>query len=1084
MRWLLILPLLMCFALPGIGHAQEDDDRSRIVRFLENQLSDGARSVSIRGFRGALYSTAEMDLLTIADDRGIWLTLENAQLTWSRSALLRGALQIDRLSAERLEVARRPDSPDRGPDLPPAEAQPFSLPDLPVSIAIDEVTIGEVTLGEDILGSPVALSIAGSARLSGGEGAAALELERLDGPYGVFDLDASYGNATRNLELALLVEEDPGGIAATMLGLPGGPSVRLSVTGAGPIDDFVADIALQSDGQPRLAGQIETAVAADTGERRIAADLAGDITPLLLPEYRGFFGPNVQLQTQLRLLADGGVELDHLLLSAASMTLEGSLSLAPGGVPRDFDLTGRIADPLGGDMVRLPLGGDPVTVRSVDLHLTHDATERDTYTAKIGVDDLDLGTMQIDGIALDASGRIVQTDQGVTIDTPLTLDITGIAHDDPALARALGPAAQLEARLSWREGAPLALDDLVAEAGDLALTGMAALLQEENRLTLSTDLRAMAADLDRFAPLAGQPLAGSLRASVTAEVELLSGGFDLSMTGTGTDLMLADGLPPRLLAGETMLEISARRDETGLTLRDLRLGNAELSLDAAGRLAASGTDVTATARLNDIGLFTDALRGPVDATLTLTRGVGTAAPFGIDAQVQSAAGIAAEITGTATPDSGTVDLVATGQLPLGLANRALAPRSINGTLGFDLALRGAPTLANVTGQLGTNGARVTLPLLQTSLDGVAVNGRLSGGRLSLDADASLATGGTLGVVGSIALSEPGFPAQITLSGRALRLVDPTLYSALIDTADITVDGPLTGALRVGGTVTLGETELRIPESGLGGAAPIPPITHVGETGPERRTRIAAGLGPIDDGAGGSQRIALDLTMTAPGRIFLRGRGLDAELGGTLRIGGTTADVIPSGRFDLIRGRLSILGTRLDLTDGSASLQGNFDPFIRLLASSRSGGYTIGVNVIGRVTAPQISFTSSPALPEDEVLAQLLFGRSVAALSPVQLLQMADAAASLAGGSSQSGIFATLREGLGVDDLDLQTDETGNAALRAGRYLSDNVYTDVTVTQGGTTGLSLNIDLTPDITARGTFESDGTSRLGVFFERDY
>jgi translocation and assembly module TamB len=74
--------------------------------------------------------------------------------------------------------------------------------------------------------------------------------------------------------------------------------------------------------------------------------------------------------------------------------------------------------------------------------------------------------------------------------------------------------------------------------------------------------------------------------------------------------------------------------------------------------------------------------------------------------------------------------------------------------------------------------------------------------------------------------------------------------------------------------------------------------------------------------------------------------------------------------------------------------------------------------------------------------------------------------------------------LGVDDLDLQTDETGNAALRAGRYLSDNVYTDVTVTQGGTTGLSLNIDLTPDITARGTFESDGTSRLGVFFERDY
>lgn len=1084
MRWLLILSVLLSLALPGIGQAQHDDDRSRIVRFLESQLSDGARTVSIRGFRGALSSTAEMDLLTIADDRGIWLTLENAQLTWSRSALLRGALQIDSLSAERLDVARLPDSPDTGVDLPPAEAQPFSLPDLPVSITIDEVAIGQVTLGEDILGIPVALSIAGSAQLSGGDGAASLSLERLDGPRGVFDLDASYGNTTRNLDLALLVEEDPGGIAATVLGLPGGPSVRLSVAGAGPIDDFTADIALQSDGEPRLAGRIVTGLAQDTGDRRISADLSGDITPLLLPEYHGFFGPDVQLRTEVQLLADGGVELDRLLVSAASLRLEGNLSLAPGGVPRDFDLRGQIADPLGSDLVRLPLGGDPVTVRSVDLHLTHDAAQRDTYTARIGLRDLDLGTTEIAGIALDASGRIIQTDQGTRIDTPIRLDITGMSHDDPAVANALGRTARLEARLSWQDGMPLTLTNLVAEAGDLGLTGMASLVLQENRLTLATDLGARAEDLGRFAQLAGQPLAGSLRGNLIAEAELLSGGFDLSLTGTGSDLALAAGLPPRLLAGETRLEISARRDETGLTLRTLRLGNAELSLDAAGQVAASGTDISATARLNDIGLFTDALRGPVEARLALTRGVGADTPFAIEAQIDSSAGLAAQVTGTATPGSGTVELMATGQVPLGLANRALAPRSISGTLGFDLALSGAPSLENLSGQFRTSGARVTLPLLQTSLEGVSADARLSGGRLSLDADANLATGGTLGAAGTIALTQAGFPAQITLSGRSLRLVDPTLYSALVDTADITLAGPLTGALRVGGAITLGETELRIPESGLGGAAPIPPITHIGETPPERRTRIAAGLGPLDDGAGGSQRIALDLTITAPGRIFLRGRGLDAELGGTLQIVGTTANVIPSGRFDLIRGRLSILGTRLDLTDGSASLQGNFDPFIRLLASSRSGGYTIGINVIGRVTAPQISFTSTPALPEDEILAQLLFGRSVAALSPVQILQMADAAASLAGGSSQSGIFASLREGLGFDDLDLQTDETGNAALRAGRYLSDNVYTDVTVNQGGTTGLSLNIDLTPDITARGTFESDGTSRLGVFFERDY
>ena len=85
MRLLAILVTVLALVLPGMTQAQEQDDggdRSRIAAFLESQLSDGARTVTIRGFRGALSSTAEMDLLTIADDEGVWLTLENGQLNW------------------------------------------------------------------------------------------------------------------------------------------------------------------------------------------------------------------------------------------------------------------------------------------------------------------------------------------------------------------------------------------------------------------------------------------------------------------------------------------------------------------------------------------------------------------------------------------------------------------------------------------------------------------------------------------------------------------------------------------------------------------------------------------------------------------------------------------------------------------------------------------------------------------------------------------------------------------------------------------------------------------------------------------
>ena len=78
---------------------------------------------------------------------------------------------------------------------------------------------------------PVALQVDGSASLGGGEGEADLEIVRLDGPRGVFDLAASYDNETRLLSLSLLLEEDAGGLAANLLNIPGTPQLRLSVEG-------------------------------------------------------------------------------------------------------------------------------------------------------------------------------------------------------------------------------------------------------------------------------------------------------------------------------------------------------------------------------------------------------------------------------------------------------------------------------------------------------------------------------------------------------------------------------------------------------------------------------------------------------------------------------------------------------------------------------------------------------------------------------------------------------------------------------------------------------------------------------------
>jgi translocation and assembly module TamB len=228
---------------------------------------------------------------------------------------------------------------------------------------------------------------------------------------------------------------------------------------------------------------------------------------------------------------------------------------------------------------------------------------------------------------------------------------------------------------------------------------------------------------------------------------------------------------------------------------------------------------------------------------------------------------------------------------------------------------------------------------------------------------------------------------------------------------------------------------------------------------------------------------LDVAVSAPARIFIRGRGLDTEVGGDVRLTGPVTDIQPVGGFRLIRGRLSILGQRITFDEGTVTLIGDLDPYIDFVARSAGNDITVFITVRGRVSDLDIGFSSQPELPEDEVLARLIFNRSLSELSALQIAQLAAAAAELAGGSNTS-LLGSLRGATGLDDLDVVTDSEGNAAVRAGRYIQDNNYIGVEAGAQGSTRGTINLDITEDLKARGAMGSDGDSSLGVFYERDY
>ncbi|MHC0052255.1 translocation/assembly module TamB domain-containing protein [Actibacterium sp. D379-3] len=1247
MRYLLAFLWVCLTPLAAFAQDAAQTDRGVLQAFLEDNLSDAGRDVRIIGFKGALSSRATIEELTIADADGIWLTLRDVVLDWSRAALLGGRLEVRELTAAEIVLPRLPGG--GGVSASDAEATPFQLPDLPVSVNIGKIRADKVVLGAPVLGEAAEVQLDGSLSLAGGAGKAALEVARIDDEVGTLTLDAAYVNETDQLTLDLALAEGPGGIVSTLLSLPSRPALSLAVTGDAPLSDFTADIKLASDGQERLAGQVRlTAEPGAEGAaplRRFSGDLGGDIAPLFAPDLRPFFGPAMQLSFAGARAPDGRLDLSALSLSAAAMTLDGSFVIGADGMPERFDLTGRIA---GDGPVLLPLSGPETRITRADITAGFDAARGEGWTAQATV----LGLSR-EGLAL-ARGFVTGTgtisrSQPRAVTADLQMGAEGIAPADPAFAAALGDTLTGSATLAWQAGVPLRLSALELQGAGLRLTGQGALEGFANGYPVSGDLRLNSDDFSRFSGLAGRPLAGAGSVDVTGSGTLLGGAFDIDLRAGITDLQTGTAQLDPLLAGRSLLYLVARRGATGTVVEKLTLDNTAISASASGTLngqaggavlsaqladlaplapgltgpatleaeatwtkdaplqlnrlmltgagavltasgavvlddallPATGTldlraadlapfsrlagrplrgalnlavkgsgqlkggdfdlDMTAsgqnlaaglgdadrvfagasglsaqigrkdgrltvgafalttpqltaalsggvgegdvldfTARLADLGLLVPDFPGPVAAQ-------GTIRPAGPDWQVAldvtGPGGTEARIGGQVAGNGQSVAVSAVGSAPLGLANTFIAPRSVLGVARFDLRMDGAPGLAALSGSIATSGARVSAPTLGLSLTGLDATVGLSGGQATISASGSVAGGGRLTVNGPVGLSAP-YVAGLQITAAGVVFEDPALYRTTVNGA-VAVQGPLTGGSLISGTIELGQTEIQVPSTGAGPGGEIPDgLTHVNEPADVRITRGRAGLiGAADGAATGGGGLGLDLTILAPSRIFVRGRGLDAELGGRLRLTGTTSDVVPVGRFELIRGRLDILGKRLTLVEGAIRLQGAFNPYIRLVAETQSDDTTVQIVTEGPLSEPEVSFLSQPELPQDEVLARLLFGRGITTLSPLQAAQLAGAVATLAGRSG-GGIVAKLRQGFGLDDLNITSDGAGATQLRAGKYLSENIYTDVTVDSAGTSEINLNLDLLPNVTVKGGLGDTGDTSLGIFYERDY
>jgi translocation and assembly module TamB len=373
----------------------------------------------------------------------------------------------------------------------------------------------------------------------------------------------------------------------------------------------------------------------------------------------------------------------------------------------------------------------------------------------------------------------------------------------------------------------------------------------------------------------------------------------------------------------------------------------------------------------------------------------------------------------------------------------------------------------------------------TTFTDLAVDGSFTGDQIDIANLAAKAGDGTVKAQGYVSLAAArGFPMDVTIMLDNARL-------ARSDNLSSTATGTLR-LTKTAGKSTLLSGEIHLPQTRYrfvrNGSAEIPQLTGVHFAPPKGRAQIT-GNEQVQRAPNPFSGVRLDIKVTAPDRFYVSGMGLESEWRADLAVSGTSAKPRLTGTLSVVRGTLGFAGHSFDIKDGQVVFmdEPQINPRIAFTAQEEINGVTVQLNVSGRAEDPQIAFTSTPGLPQDEIVSRILFGDSVANLSSIQALQLAASLNSLRGTGGGFNPLGKLRSATGLDRLRVLGADaaTGRGtAIAAGKYITNNIYVEVITDARGFTATQLEINLTPALSILSQAGGSGATNFSIRYEKNY
>ncbi len=406
---------------------------------------------------------------------------------------------------------------------------------------------------------------------------------------------------------------------------------------------------------------------------------------------------------------------------------------------------------------------------------------------------------------------------------------------------------------------------------------------------------------------------------------------------------------------------------------------------------------------------------------------------------------------------------------------------VTGTLRVAADVTGTLREPRVRGSIAGDALGVESALTGTVLQNVRARGAFSGSRLNLTSFAGATpNGGRMSGSGFVDLSnmtrDRGPRLDLRLAARNAEVLDLAGMGA-------TVTGPIRiVSSGVGGTIA-GRLSVNRARWQLGGAAATQRLPNIRT----REINLPPDIAP-PRAPGEAWRYLID--ARAPGGIEVDGMGLDSEWSADIRLRGTTENPTITGEANVVprQGFYQFAGVRFDITRGEIDFDGNSppDPRLNIRAETEVNDLSVAVTVTGSASQPIITFSSVPALPEEELLARMLFGDGITNLSATDALQLGAAVASLRGGGGMDPINR-LRQSIGLDRLRIVPADPAldrGTAIALGKNFGRRFYAEIVTDGRGYNATSLEFRVTSWLSILASIDTLSRGSLAGEYRKDY